>query len=323
MSGLFYIIFVTIMKKLVWLVFSCLLILWWCNNSTQVENTSTKSAIAVSGRESSVIASWWSFTLFPIDGFNVSPAPTDEYNTVMDFLFVDYDTKEIGIRFFAFMPNKSNLVREERMNSMGVPYENIYPALKYIYINEKERERFPKRYWLPEQLDLSHQEFLETQTASFYYQPIVEADFESFMLWTGWVYAADKNNVYILFRYDVPMLNRTTANYKVLEEKGIIRYPFYHIISGADPKEGNRIDNPFYLVQSNGVWYKGIKLEGANPSGEILYHGANYFVQNEGVWFENIKVPTADPATFKKIEDYLRYTWDNEGDALHFIQPEY
>ncbi|MDR0860401.1 MAG: hypothetical protein LBO09_05525 [Candidatus Peribacteria bacterium] len=95
------------------------------------------------------------------------------------------------------------------------------------------------------------------------------------------MYASDKNQVYILLRYDIPVLDHNKFNYEVFRRNGIIQYPFYNIIPGADPKEGNQIDHPFYLVQSGGVWYKGVKLEEADPSAEILYYGSEYFVQDE------------------------------------------
>jgi hypothetical protein len=86
----------------------------------------------------------------------------------------------------------------------------------------KKKKQMPKYYRLPEQ---------------FYYQPILEADFESFMLWTGWIYASDKNHVYILFRYDIPMLDASSFNYEILRKDGSIQYPFYAIIQGANTKE--------------------------------------------------------------------------------------
>ncbi|MDR0369088.1 MAG: hypothetical protein LBH96_00705 [Candidatus Peribacteria bacterium] len=173
------------------------------------------------------------------------------------------------------MPDKRNNQREQHMNDMEIPYENIYPPLKYLYINEKEREKLPDYYDLldiPEYSKTYFKEQLGTEIIPFYYQPIKEADFESFILWTGWIYASDKNNVYILFRYDVPMLDIDILNYKVFEKNGIIQYPFYNIIKGANSKEGNKINNPFYLVQNNGVRYKGIKLTEINPFNKIIYH---------------------------------------------------
>ncbi|MDR2541525.1 MAG: hypothetical protein LBD11_07405 [Candidatus Peribacteria bacterium] len=86
-----------------------------------------------------MMTSGLSFDLLPIDGCNISPSPTDEYNTVVDFLFVDHNSKKIGIHFFDFMPNKDNLEWESSMNNMGVPYNNIYPALKNLYINEEKK----------------------------------------------------------------------------------------------------------------------------------------------------------------------------------------
>jgi hypothetical protein len=59
----------------------------------------------------------------------------------------------------------------------------------------------------------------------------VEADFDTFVLWTGRVYAADKNKVYILLRQDIPRkIEGEIADYTVLEKNGNIQYPFYTII---------------------------------------------------------------------------------------------
>jgi hypothetical protein len=57
------------------------------------------------------------------------------------------------------------------------------------------------------------------------------------------------------------MIDREIANYKLFEKEGSIQYPFYTTISGASAEEGNWVSNPFYLVQSRGVWYKGIPVE--------------------------------------------------------------
>ncbi|MDR2415724.1 MAG: hypothetical protein LBD75_03850 [Candidatus Peribacteria bacterium] len=68
----------------------------------------------------------------------------------MNFLFVDYTTKEIGIHFVDLMPDEQNIEREKHMDSMGIPFENIYPPLKTLHITNEYRAKFPEYYYLPD-----------------------------------------------------------------------------------------------------------------------------------------------------------------------------
>ena len=127
------------------------------------------------------------------------------------------------------MPNLTNLGREERMDKMGIPYQNIYPELKYRYISAEEKNRFPERFNLPN-ISAYYKELFGNEILPFYYQPIIGADFESFVLRTGRNIASDTNHIYQLFRKDIPITKGNTRNYDILETDGIIYYPFYKII---------------------------------------------------------------------------------------------
>ena len=147
---------------------------------------------------------------------------------VNSFLVVNYDQKEIWfiLWFNNYMPSRCDsyynyLLLEEWFN-----YKNITPKLEkikksdiYIYYPDYERLEYK---W--------------DTCDDMYYQPIVEADFDSFMLRTGWMYASDKNNTYIFWRHDVPFSwEALIPNFSVLKnEKWIIDHPYYKLASSWD-----------------------------------------------------------------------------------------
>jgi hypothetical protein len=59
------------------------------------------------------------------------------------------------------MPDKHNIDREEHMDAIGIPYKNIYPALKSIYIQDEEKKFFPKNYYLLDVPEHSKQYYQE------------------------------------------------------------------------------------------------------------------------------------------------------------------
>ncbi|MDR0860400.1 MAG: hypothetical protein LBO09_05520 [Candidatus Peribacteria bacterium] len=48
------------------------------------------------------------------------------------------------------MPNEQNIMRKYSLDSIGVPYENIYPPLKDLDITNENRAKFPEYYYIPD-----------------------------------------------------------------------------------------------------------------------------------------------------------------------------
>lgn len=111
------------------------------------------------------------------------------------------------------------------LDGRGTPYEKIFPALETVSCKKESFEVFPKEY-------ASNSRFCVNNEKEFYYQPLLEVDFDTFEIWTGRMYGADKNSVYIFYRRDLPFYDNFpyNTNYESLKKKGIIQYPFYKIV---------------------------------------------------------------------------------------------
>ncbi|MDR0608235.1 MAG: hypothetical protein LBG52_08080 [Candidatus Peribacteria bacterium] len=48
------------------------------------------------------------------------------------------------------MPEEQDIQRKDHFDSMGIPYENIYPPLKTLHITDEDRTKFPEYYDIPD-----------------------------------------------------------------------------------------------------------------------------------------------------------------------------
>ena len=102
----------------------------------------------------------------------------------------------------------------------------MFPAFLTVPCVNRSFEVLPTEYSANARLCSEH----GIDEKDFYYQPIIEADFDSFEIRTGRRYGADKNHVYAFLRNDIPFNEAGFHNYEILREKGLICYPFYKIV---------------------------------------------------------------------------------------------
>ena len=148
---------------------------------------------------------------------------------VNHFLVVDYDQKKVWfhlpyhnyMEYLCDNNDYNNFLLENWFN-----YKNITPKLEKINKNQIS-------IFYP---DYERLEYVLDACDEMNYQPIIEADFDSFVLWTGWMYASDKNNTYIFWRNDIPFSwEALIPNFSVLNNKNwIIDHPYYKIASSWD-----------------------------------------------------------------------------------------
>lgn len=154
-------------------------------------------------------------------------------------LIIDYGQKKIWFFLWMnnFMPNLCDDYYNNFLLENWFDYNNINPKLNVF--NKNDLIYYPLTSWIDYQLDVCDQ---------LYYIPIVEADFNTFILWTWWMYASDKNNIYIFWRHDITYSWWVIPNFSLLKnEEWIIEHPYYKLAWPEDLDEifinQNNIDN--------------------------------------------------------------------------------
>jgi hypothetical protein len=144
-------------------------------------------------------------------------------------LIVDYNKKEIWFTLWTnnFVPSLCNKYYNDFLLEYWYDYNNIFPKLNILDKN--------LAIYYPSYKRLNY----EIDTCNYiYYIPIIEADFNSFVLRTWWMYASDKNNIYIFWRHDIPYYMWIMPNFNLLKnEKWVVYYPYYKIATQEDIHE--------------------------------------------------------------------------------------
>lgn len=152
-------------------------------------------------------------------------------------LIIDYDTRTIGLA--------SIKASEEIKDLKYYTLDSFTDVFSNIVITEKDIKKYT---WLP--------------LWKLYYQPIKEADFDSFMIvdWSRWNYAIDKNHVYAIKEY---LYTTTDTNETLLK--------YYSLFPHANRKS-------FYLF--DGLWVQNDGVYAGSEKRDIVMDPPLTFIKN-------------------------------------------
>ena len=161
-----------------------------------------------------------------------------------DIIIFNYKNNEIWIHFKDFIIEWIDNQKRRKDHNM-IDYTKIYPEIKKIQIDEGLQKN-------PDDKLFNWSIYVSKNCQYLSYQPIIEADFDTFKVRTWWRYASDKNHTYIFWGSNPSRKNPNNTwsfDDSVSINKWVVEYPFYRVAKENEIEEILKIQKEIEKTQ--------------------------------------------------------------------------